>query len=757
MRTLRITVISKLAAQSQVLALGLGLALLAACGGGSSGSNGTDPANPGGTGSSSSIDPIQQGAEKIAVSIKSFESPEPCAELQSYLSNYAEQSMRQRLGAVRDAQYEYGRFTPTPTASGQSMTSVTAPGSVAGTSGAATGTGTDSTSASAAAIGSFTTTNVQTLGVDELDNVKNNDRHVFRLHRDADQTVLSKARYWPATDLALLSKAPIPSHAVSASGNRTASVRGMFVTANEQVVVLSALDDGGTPLNAAAVNTVPSTAAASASADLVCPVAGCNTGPRMQRSYIDLFDASATSSISHQANIEIGGTLIDARRRGDRVWILTQEAFRLPEVIRWSPANFDYSAPLDQRKATFDRLIEQNALLIRAADVKQWFPEDLARKAGTSIASANQVCRSIRKVSESSELHWLRIASLNLSDLSISSELILAEGQTVYASNQAIYVSTPNWRGSNGIDPGPRTYIHKFSIADQGIARYSASGAFAGQPLNAYSFDEDDNGSLRFAANAVNTQTNDPTRPSFWEPYSYLGILKQDGQRLVVAAQSARIAPGERMQSARFVGSRGYLVTFRQVDPFYVYDMTASGGPKALGELKIPGFSTYLHPLGDRHMMGVGYAEGNWPRRIKASLFDVSDPTQPREQSNLILGDVYSASEALWDPHAFSFLPRSANTGTLAVPLWSFNYSAAVSQHSGLKILNVSADQGLSLVGELSVDDVLRSPVAGIESYATVIRRSILTDGYVFGIGPRILRSASLAKPEQPLATLITP
>ncbi len=274
--------------------------------------------------------------------------------------------------------------------------------------------------------------------------------------------------------------------------------------------------------------------------------------------------------------------------------------------------------------------------------------------------------------------------------------------------------------------------------------------------MNSYSFDEDENGTLRFAANALNTQTNDPARPFFWEPYSYLGLMKQDGARLVVAAQSDRIAPGERMQSARFVGSRGYLVTFRQVDPFYVYDMNAGGGPRALGELKIPGFSTYLHPLGDRHIIGIGYADGGWPRRIKASLFDVSDPTNPREQSNLVLGDVYSASEALWDPHAFSFLPRSANSGTLAIPIWSYNYNAAVRQHSGLKILNVSADQGLSMVGELTVDDLLQSPASGIESYAIHIRRSILTEGFAFAIGHQVLRSATLANPAQPLATLLT-
>jgi Beta propeller domain len=754
------------------------LVLFSGCGGGS----GTDSSNSGGNGGTGggngngavpANDVVQQGAEKITVSIKSFDSQEPCTELQAYLVDYADQVMRQRLTALRDSQYDYAQRPGSPVPLGdiamtpQLGTPVSAPagigtGTSAGSStGAGTGTNNQSASATPPANGGFTTTNVQTLGIDELDEVKNNDRHVFRLHREFDRTVLSKARYWPATALAQLGKVVIPLHTPEAAlRSYAASVRGLFVTDSEQAIVLSSLNSGGMPWYATTPALGPTPVAGSSAAisvaDRICPTDGCYSGPQVQKSYVDIFDASTASTPLLQGSIEIGGTLIDARRRGDRIWVLTQESFRFPAAVIWSPPNLDYAAPVNQRKLAFDRLIEQNALSIRAAELGQWLPEDLALATKRSLEAANGVCRSIRKVSEASELHWLRIASVKLSDRSVANELILAEGQTVYASHRAIYVSTPNWRAPDSVDPGPRTFVHKFSIAGDDVARYSGSGAFAGQPLNAYSFDEDEQGNLRFAANALNVQAGDSARPFAWEPYSYLGVMKQQDSRLVVAAQSARIAPGERMQSARFVGARGYLVTFRQVDPFYVFDMNASGGPKALGELKIPGFSTYLHPLGDHHIIGIGYADGNWPRRIKASLFDVSDPSNPREQSTLLLGDVYSGSEALWNPHAFSYLPRSANAGTLAVPIWSFNYNSAVKQHSGLKILNVSAAQGLSLVGELSVDDLLQPPASALESHALFVRRSILTEHFVFGIGHRVLRSATLAKPEQALATLIT-
>ena len=373
--------------------------------------------------------------------------------------------------------------------------------------------------------------------------VKNNDRHVFRLHNENNRTVLSKSRYWPANDLSLLGKQQVPLHAAPAGSGQSAWTRGMFVTESETAVVLSTLDGGSMLMNPTASGVASTgagvTSAPRLGADMICPMSGCYFGPRVQRSYIDLFDASVAAAPAFQSTIEIGGSLIDARRRGDRLWVLTQQAFKFPESVLWVPKDFSYSAPATERKAAFDQLIEQNRALIRAADFRQWVPEDLAQAAAVSAEAANQVCRSVKKVSEASELNWLRVASVKLSDRTVSSELILAEGQTVYASNRAIYISTPNWRTVTNADPGPRTYVHKFLIADEGIARYAASGAFAGQPLNSYSFDEDENSTLRFAANALNVQTNGSTPALNWEPYSYLGLMKQEGARLIVPGSQA--------------------------------------------------------------------------------------------------------------------------------------------------------------------------------------------------------------------------
>ncbi len=124
----------------------------------------------------------------------------------------------------------------------------------------------------------------------------------------------------------------------------------------------------------------------------------------------------------------------------------------------------------------------------------------------------------------------------------------------------------------------------------------------------------------------------------------------------------------ERIYSARFVGDRAYMVTFRQTDPFFVFDLSDKESPKVAGELKLPGFSTYLHPLRDHLVLGIGRDSKT---RVKASLFDTTDPHNPQEVAKLSIPDAYW-SEAMDNHHAFMvntdkeffFLPTDATKGT---------------------------------------------------------------------------------------------
>jgi hypothetical protein len=133
------------------------------------------------------------------------------------------------------------------------------------------------------------------------------------------------------------------------------------------------------------------------------------------------------------------------------------------------------------------------------------------------------------------------------------------------------------------------------------------------------------------------------------------------------------LAPGERIYSARFIGDRAYLVTFKKVDPFYVIDLSDPMDPEVLGFLKIPGYSDYLHPFDEDHVIGVGkWTEesdsGNfaWYQGVKISVFDVSDVSNPVESANIILGDRGTDSYALRDHKAFLF---DKEKGILVIPV----------------------------------------------------------------------------------------
>ena len=189
----------------------------------------------------------------------------------------------------------------------------------------------------------------------------------------------------------------------------------------------------------------------------------------------------------------------------------------------------------------------------------------------------------------------------------------------------------------------PVTRIHRFDITGRDRARYIASGEVTGTVRDQFSLSEHD-GHLRVV-----------TTTGGWGDLSQsqVRVLRQQDDRLVEVGSVGDIGKGEQVQSVRFTGDVGYVVTFRQIDPFYTIDLSNPARPSIRGELKIPGFSSYLHPLGDGLVLGVGSDADNEGvvQGSKMSLFDVSDLNNPREV------DVWTApgswNDIGWDHRAF--------------------------------------------------------------------------------------------------------
>ncbi|UCD92128.1 MAG: beta-propeller domain-containing protein [Methanobacteriota archaeon] len=205
------------------------------------------------------------------------------------------------------------------------------------------------------------------------------------------------------------------------------------------------------------------------------------------------------------------------------------------------------------------------------------------------------------------------------------------------------------------------TIIHKISI-DSGRIQYLTKGNVTGWVLNQFSMDEYEE-HFRIA-----TTTGHVSRIGGSSSSNNLYVL-DDG--LNVVGKLENLAPGERIYSARFMGDRGYLVTFKKVDPFFVIDLSDPESPSVLGELKIPGYSDYLHPYDESHVIGLGkdtYDMGDfaWYQGVKLSLFDVTDVSNPKEVWKYIIGDRGTDSPALSDHHAFLF---SRSKDLLIIPI----------------------------------------------------------------------------------------
>jgi uncharacterized secreted protein with C-terminal beta-propeller domain len=197
-----------------------------------------------------------------------------------------------------------------------------------------------------------------------------------------------------------------------------------------------------------------------------------------------------------------------------------------------------------------------------------------------------------------------------------------------------------------------KTIIHKIAINDGNI-EYKTKGEVDGYLLNQFSMDEHD-GNLRVA-----------TTINFWLnsgniQYNNVYILDED---MNVVGSLENLAKNESIYSSRFIGDKLYLVTFRQIDPFFVIDLSDAENPKVLGYLKIPGYSSYLHPIGEDQILGIGkdVGENEWggtsAKGLKVTLFDISDFENLKEIDTKIIGIEGSDSPALYDHKAFTYLP----------------------------------------------------------------------------------------------------
>nr|MBA2297702.1 beta-propeller domain-containing protein [Actinomycetota bacterium] len=265
---------------------------------------------------------------------------------------------------------------------------------------------------------------------------------------------------------------------------------------------------------------------------------------------------------------------------------------------------------------------------------------------------------------------------------------------------------------------GVSTAIHKFDISSPARTQYRGSGQVSGYLLSQWSLSEH-RGVLR----VVSTES-----PAWWgtgpESESFLTTLRHRDGGLVQAGRIGGLGKGERVYSVRFAGDVGYVVTFRQIDPLYTVDLAVPERPRVLGELKIPGYSAYLHPIADDLLLGIGQdaSEEGRPLGTQLSLFDVSDLRRPTRLHREPLGPGWSEAES--DHHAFLYWPR---TGLVVVP---FERRAV-----GYR---VSRTRGIDALGRIDHE-------AGRLAWTPGVRRSLVVRNAVLTVSDAGVKSSSLA------------
>ncbi|MGH2898369.1 MAG: beta-propeller domain-containing protein, partial [Solirubrobacteraceae bacterium] len=291
---------------------------------------------------------------------------------------------------------------------------------------------------------------------------------------------------------------------------------------------------------------------------------------------------------------------------------------------------------------------------------------------GRTFRRSVVACDDVRHPRRFSGLDLLTVLTIDLDKglYDVDRDAIMAGAQTVYASTTGLYVASQRYvsalESGRAVPQGSRTEIHRFDASKPGQTSYASSGSVAGFVLNQYSLSELD-GALRVAS----------TEQPAWfdgqiarDSESFVTVLAEHGRRLETLGRAEGLGRGERIYAVRFAGDRGYVVTFRQVDPLYVLDLSRKTDPRVAGELKILGYSAYLHPISDDLLLGVGQDASAEGRTLgtQLSLFDVSDARRPVRRAQVSLG-ADSSSSAEFDPHAFLFWQP---TSLAVVPLSSY-------------------------------------------------------------------------------------
>jgi uncharacterized secreted protein with C-terminal beta-propeller domain len=438
------------------------------------------------------------------------------------------------------------------------------------------------------------------------------------------------------------------------------------------------------------------------------------------KSVLQEVDVSDPAKLRIVKTLEVDGSYVSARLTG-----------RSARVVFTSPPRAIYDVqPVAE---TVDR-----RAAIRRTTTPKWRPSYISRRGtkGKAKRRALVACRSIRRPDEFSGLNSLTVLTIDMSKGidPVDSDAILTDGRLVYGSTESLYVATEKLiaeQPTAGDPPkGMQTEIHKFDASKPGETTYRASGVVTGSLLNQFSLSEE-KGFLRVAST---------DSPLWWSPgqnrpesESFVTVLAERGDALAQVGRVGGLGKGERIYAVRFIGDKGYVVTFRQVDPLFVLGLSDPENPRVLGQLDLLGYSAYLHPVGPDLLLGVGQAADEQGRTqgTQLSLFDVSDPAKPSRIAQHAVGSS-SNSDVEYDHHAFLWWGPSA-LAVMPVQIWGRDKGGQ--EFAGAIGFKVSRG---------GIDEAGRASHPATDGYAPPVQRSLVVGDRLFTVSGAGVKATDL-------------
>ncbi|MDD2486890.1 MAG: beta-propeller domain-containing protein [Candidatus Gracilibacteria bacterium] len=562
----------------------------------------------------------------------------------------------------------------------------------------------------------YTQTNIQVAGVDESEIIKNDGDKIYYYNNKDKKVYIVKA--FPYQQLKVLKTIKLPDYYINPE---------LYISGNKLSIIATKYDN----LNY-----------------------GYYWFARNTKTVVIVYDLSDINNLKVDKYYQVDGNYMKSRKIGDYIYVLSSSNFSFPFVNYYGPMTRSMPAQLDDARIKTDfsvsRVLPKKAELRYTQDKKaqnylskgKMLPYNLSNNTAVSCSDVEYFIPDIdtlKKYNFNPSLVTLSIIDTKNKENPVKNKVLFGDVSEIYMSLDNLYITSNLYTNYNFRCPaiqcikapcvqscampvfnsGENTLIHKISISKD-IAKYTNSTIIPGSPLNQYSMDENSDGLFRIITTS-------------FSPDRTISLYTLD-KSLNLYSSLENIVKGENFQSSRFIGNKLYLVSFEQIDPLFVIDLKDAKNPKILGELKIPGYSTYLHPYDADNLIGIGYdtktnSDGRTVNSgLKVDLYDVSNFSNPLRKYSLTLGDNGSYSEALNNPRLFVW-NKINNILFLPVTLYKnandisnqYRNSDAFQGSVAIKIDKNSGIKELARVTHIEAQDLEKKRKEECDKYASQI------------------------------------